>query len=148
MPHRNRIPASLLGAFCFLLLICAAPRPARAATTGRNLTVTLNPYLSGITVVDQTTGAVTICQGMWAGNLSGAKCGKIGKATPTTNAAAAPTGLTVIQGQYYQSGTTQPSPDWEIWIINNQTGDITVCSTLDPNNTLTGSCVNLGIAPQ
>jgi hypothetical protein len=139
MPHRNRIAASLLGAFCLVFLICAAPRPARAATS-RNLTVTLNPYLSGITVVDQSTGTVTICQGMWAGNLNGAKCGKIGKATPT--------GLTVIQGQYYLSGTTEPSPDWEIWIINNQTGDITVCSTLDPNNTLTGSCVNLGIAPQ
>jgi len=118
----------------------------KAAVAARNLSVILNPFVAGITVLDQQTGNITLCTGEWAASISGAKCLKIGTAKAATVLPTAPVGITQYIGLAYTPGTVSSSPTGEVWFVNNQTGDITVCMTTDINANLTGTCKDLGDA--
>jgi len=117
-----------------------------AATTARNLSVIVNPFVGGITVVDQQTGNITLCTGEWEANISNAKCIKIGTVTAPTVLPTAPIGITQYIGLYYLPGTTTSSPTGEDWFVNNQSGAITVCQTTDISGNLAGTCKGLGDA--
>lgn len=118
----------------------------KAAATARNLSVILNPFVAGLTIVDQQTGNITLCTGEWAASINGAKCIKIGTAKAPTVLPTAAVGITQYIGLNYTPGTTSTSPTGEVWLVNNETGDITVCMTTDINANLTGTCKDLGDA--
>lgn len=117
-----------------------------SSTSGRYLTVTAAELGIGIIIVDQQSGAVDFC----ADDISGApvgKCGKIGAVKPSTTLPAIPPGVTVVapsSGNVATNGTDGAS----VYLVNNQTGDVSQCSYINENGTPTGTCVDLGVAPQ
>ena len=117
-----------------------------AATAARNLSVSVNPWVAGLTIVDQQTGNITLCTGEWAASINGAKCIKIGTVTPPTVLPTAPVGITQYIGQYYTAGTTSSAATGEVWFVNNQSGAITVCMTTNISGNLAGTCKSLGDA--
>jgi hypothetical protein len=120
--------------------------PVKAASPARVLTVTAAELGIGIIVVDQQSGAVDFCADYIAGVPVG-KCGKIGHVTPNTSLPTPPAGLTVVApggSNVVTNGTYGAS----VYLINNQTGDISQCSYINGNGTPEGTCVDLGVAPQ
>ncbi len=122
-------------------------RPVKAASPARVLTVTGAELGIGIIVVDQQSGAVDFCADYIAGTTPVGRCGKIGHVTPNTSLPSSPAGLTVVApstGNVISDGTQGAS----IYLINNQTGDISQCGYFSGNGTPEGTCVDLGVAPQ
>ncbi len=121
-------------------------RPVMAATTARNLTVSVAELGIGIVVVDQQSGAINYCADYIASAPVG-HCAKLGHITPSSSLPTAPSGLSVViptSSNVASNGTEGAS----VYVINNQTGDIVQCNTVNGNGTPSGACVDLGVAPQ
>ncbi len=130
---------SWLRSYALPLLTCALLMGAGQQTFGaaRNLTVVQSANGTVITVVGQEDGYVTTCSYSLQVSPMAAKCASIGRVATAANPPAASGGLTVL-----------PSPsDPVVWIINNATGEISICETLQsaPGD-VSGSCKSLGVA--
>jgi hypothetical protein len=136
MKFRNLSSRTMIK-FLFIVIAILCMGTSTASATTRNLTVTLpapGPTNTSIVIVDQASGAVDFCNA-YLHNGAGppvGSCTKIGHTAESTVEPIAPTGLSVFLQQ--QNGGTL-----FIWIVNNQTGDVTVCAD--------EACVNAGIAP-
>lgn len=131
--------------------------PPAATSQPRILTVVSAQLGVGIVVVDQRTGAISYCSDEIGETVTGSTfsqpkplshCAKLGTITPTSTPPAAAVGLTVI----IPAGTDvtvkgNATGGTSFYVINNQTGDIVQCSTVN-GNTPTGTCVDLGIVPE
>ena len=146
MLKRTVFASFLIFALGFSAICFLTGDRVNAATVARNLSVIVNPFVGGLTVVDQQTGNITLCVGEWEANINSAKCIKIGTVTPPTVLPAAPIGVTQYIGLYYLPGTTTSSPTGEVWFVNNQSGAITVCQTTNIGGNLAGTCKSLGDA--
>jgi hypothetical protein len=127
----------------FIIMSAASTSPA--ATTPRILTVTLiQGGTSGIVVVDQRTGTIDSCTATFAvrPGLEG-QCLKIGHASPTSALPIPSDGLSVFTQLAYEDGGNTAQLDW-FWIVNNQTGAITVCIA----GSSAAKCTELGVAPE
>jgi hypothetical protein len=142
MTLRNRISYLLLTVLALAISAGYPGKKVAAATSTRNLTVTLNPSITGVTIVDQQSGSITLCQA-WL-NIA-PKCAKVGSMAPTTNPPAAPTGLSVIHNHQVNNPGVE-NAIWQVWIVNNQTGDLMLCSSTDANGSVTtSSCKDAGV---
>lgn len=109
---------------------------ASSAEAQMNLTVTVYPPGSGISIVDQVNGAVTLC------SASPASCTKIGTVTPASTLPTAPVGISVYQGETQSPSTYtfyEEVPVSYIWTVNNSTGDVNLC------NGSSKTCTDLGV---
>jgi hypothetical protein len=142
MKHFYRVVSILFVSLGLAAVVGNRGQEVVAAPAERNLTVTLNPLITGVTVVDQLTGTITICEVYLVNTV---KCMKAGSMTPTTNPPPAPTGLTVLHGHVNNPG--QFNPPWQVWIVNNQTGDLMMCSTSDATTTqvFNATCKDVGV---
>lgn len=116
-----------------LLLALTALLALPSAQAQKNLTVTEAPVILGINIVDQNTGAVTVCA--FYSNSTGVspviKCGQIGIVTPISNPPAAQVGISVYPAEWvssntYNLGETIAEPMF--WLINNSTGGVQLCA--------------------
>jgi hypothetical protein len=113
-----------------------------------NLTVTEMPNIEGISIVDQNTGAVTVCA--FYINQTGVspviKCGLIATITPSSNRPAAQVGISVYPAQWVSSNTYnlgETIPQAMFWLVNNSTGGVQLCA----GNGIYGSTVSGGCGP-
>lgn len=122
-------------------------QPVRAASTsGRNLTATVAQLGIGLVVVDQQSGAIDFCADYITSAPIG-HCAKLGHIAPNASLPTPPTGLSLIipSAANVASNATDGA---SAYVVNNQTGDIVQCNTINGNGTPEGTCADLGTAPQ
>lgn len=119
---------------CSIWLIRPAST-AHAQTTGQVFTSLPTANNTGTVIVDQSTGAVTFCASSVKSNAPDDGCILLGRATPSSG---------------YPESLTMSASASTVYILNNVTGAILQCSTLETINngygSPTGSCVSLGSA--
>lgn len=126
---------------------------AQAQASSKNLTVTVLPTGGGgINIVDQATGAISICVpvgGSFPTYIPTGYCQQIGIVTPNTTLPAPSVGLSVYQAQAISSASANagtPIPISYLWIVNNNTGDVNVCEWgSNASMHIVGGCADLGI---
>jgi hypothetical protein len=145
----------------FLSLALTAFFTLTSAQAQRNLTVTLNPNVPVITIVDQDNGAIETCTAIYGSTVT-ATCRQLGSTTPATSLPVPPVGLSVYLSPVLAQTGADTLPNYlvnnvyavasgyyaPIWIINNSTGAITFCYSVSGQYvTNSGSCISLGVAP-
>jgi hypothetical protein len=104
-----------------------------SAQAQKNLTVTVAPVIFGINIVNQLTGAVTVCA--YYSNSGGVspviRCGQIATVTPLGNPPEAKVGISVYPALWTSSNTYnygEPIPEAMFWLVNNSTGGVQLCA--------------------
>lgn len=142
--NKRTIPGAmkLLAALFGILFTTTA---SSAATTPRILTVTLiQDGTAGVVIVDQQSGTIDSCTATFAIETGVVgKCLRLGHAAPSSAPPNPSAGLSVFTQLADENNSNTVKEDW-VWVVNNQTGVITVCISAGQ----LGQCAGLGVAPE